>query len=198
MAQATTLKITLLGEPAVGKTSIINRFINGAFDGAYSATIGFSFLARTITVNSEPCVLNVWDTSGSERYRSVAPTYYRGSDACLLVYDLSRPATLQALAYWYEEFASFAGGGASVPVALLGNKADLPYEEATIASALALKDTHNFTDHYTASALTGDNIENPFFRLAQLCMAACGDDVSSVIVLPTPRGAAPEGKRDCC
>jgi small GTP-binding protein len=195
---ALALKIIVLGEAGVGKTSVIGRFVNGTFDDTYKATVGFAAQARDIQVGSETYRLDVWDTVGSERFRSVAPNYYRGSDGCVLVYDVTQPKTIEALGYWYDEFSSVVNTGfeAAVPVLILGNKADLPHDDSAIRAALFLKETHDFSEHCLVSALTGASIEDPFVRLAGLCAKSHSGDPSSFLMLKGPN--ANTQKRGCC
>ena len=172
LEQQTQLKITVIGEYFVGKTSVINRFVDGTFDNIYSATIGFSFLSKKIFIEEKPFLLNIWDTSGSERHRSVAPNYYRGSDGCILVYDLTNPSSLSSLEYWYQEFKNLSinsGIENIIPTILIGNKADLSYEESTLKEAENFALNHNIEKHILTSALNGLNIENAFKSLVELC-----------------------------
>lgn len=195
-----TLKITVIGEYFVGKTSIIGRFVDGTFDESYSATIGFSFLSKTVSHEGTSYVLNIWDTSGSERHRAVAPNYYHGTDGCILVYDVSNPQSLQPLSYWYEEFESLASSGRSnesIPTLLLGNKADLPHEQSTVEEAELFCQTHNISKHFVVSALDGRNVEPAFNELVSLCSKHQQLDFNSVILKASPK-AHEEQQKKCC
>ena len=189
-ADSLTLKITLIGEYFVGKTSIIGRFVDGTFDETYSATIGFSFLSKSIKFHEQTYTLNIWDTSGSERHRAVAPNYYRGTDGCILVYDVSNPKSLEPLSYWYEEFSSRVHTGLesnAVPTILLGNKGDLGYEESTVEEAKLFAESHNISDHFVVSALSGQNIEQAFERMVELCAEHQESAFQSVLLRPSQR-----------
>jgi small GTP-binding protein len=197
---ALTLKITVIGESSVGKTSIIKRFVGDTFDENYSATIGFSFLSRTITYQDRSFTLNVWDTSGQERYRSLAQTYYRGSDACILVYDVSMPKTLEPLSYWYDEFTSLVRpsvGTGDVPLLLVGNKADLKYEGATVAEARQFAIAHNIPDHLLVSAREGTNVDGAFLKLLDRCIERWNSENHMAVPLGPPKPAQ-RTSRDCC
>ncbi|GJN92497.1 hypothetical protein Rhopal_005527-T1 [Rhodotorula paludigena] len=107
------LKAILIGDASTGKTSFRQRFISGGFSPAYRATIGCDFLGRKWIAgegNDEEVNLQVWDTAGQERFRSLAPAFYRSSDACILVYSLTSPNTPDSVARsirsWFEEFAA--------------------------------------------------------------------------------------------
>jgi small GTP-binding protein len=201
MTTPPTLKITLLGEPNVGKTSIIGRFVDGVFDKTYSATIGVSFLTKTVQWNNSSYTLNIWDTSGSERHRSVAPNYYRGTDACILVYDVSNRETLEPLSYWHDEFTSLAGSGSqnvNVPIILLGNKADLGVDESLVAEAKQFADVHGVAEHFVVSALSGQNVEDAFNMLVGLCASHQKHDFQSVILKRSQGQKEFEKRGKCC
>lgn len=180
------LKITIIGEYFVGKTSIISRFVEGVFDDTYQATIGFTFLSKTVSYQGKEYTLNIWDTSGSERHRAVAPNYYRGSDGCILVYDLSNPNSLEPLNFWYEEFQNLAtkSGASAIPALLIGNKSDLPYDQATFDSAQQFAEKHDIKDHYKASALSGENVNTAFDALVRLCTEHLKQQFNSIKINP--------------
>lgn len=170
-SQTTQLKITVIGEYFVGKTSVINRFVEGTFDESYSATLGFSFLSKELTHNGNKYILNIWDTSGSERYRAVAPNYYRGSDGCVLVYDLTNPKSLESLNYWYGEFRQLSSknGVEDVPALLIGNKSDLDYSPEVVAQAQSFAEAKGIAKCLVTSAVNGSNIEETFLSMVELC-----------------------------
>mmetsp|Transcript_16938 Transcript_16938/g.24481 ORF Transcript_16938/g.24481 Transcript_16938/m.24481 type:complete len:173 (-) Transcript_16938:438-956(-) len=129
-----TLKIILLGDSGVGKTSLMNRYSTGKFTGQYKATIGADFLSKELAVTTasgeqKRCVLQIWDTAGQERFQSLGVGFYRGADACILVYDITDPQSLENLDHWRSEFLNQVGGGLSemasaFPFVVLGNKID--------------------------------------------------------------------------
>ncbi|GAA5840643.1 hypothetical protein JCM9279_007388 [Rhodotorula babjevae] len=103
------LKAVLIGNASTGKTALRNRFVAGVFSDAYRATIGCDFRQKVVHVNDgDECIVNAWDTAGQERFRSLAPAFYRASDACLLVYSLADPSSPSAVAKavktWYTDF----------------------------------------------------------------------------------------------
>ena len=138
--QKKTLKMVILGDSGVGKTSLMNRYATGKFTGQYKATIGADFLAKDNVVVSDIfgtrhlVSLQIWDTAGQERFQSLGVGFYRGADACLLVYDVTDPHSLDHLEHWRKEFLEQVGGGgiggglgdasAQFPFVVLGNKMD--------------------------------------------------------------------------
>jgi small GTP-binding protein len=136
VSQKKTLKIVLLGDSGVGKTSLMNRYSTGKFTGQYKATIGADFLAKdnviVETYTRQLVTLQIWDTAGQERFQSLGMGFYRGADACLLVYDVTDPHSLDNLDHWRKEFLEQVGSGAGslgdastqFPFVVLGNKID--------------------------------------------------------------------------
>ena len=84
-----TCKVVLLGESAVGKTSLATRFVNNQFSEFEESTIGAAFLSKALTINNKTIKFEIWDTAGQERYQSLAPMYYRGAKVGIIVFDLT-------------------------------------------------------------------------------------------------------------
>lgn len=140
-SQKKSLKMVILGDSGVGKTSLMNRYATGKFTGQYKATIGADFLAKDNVVVSDLfgtrhlVSLQIWDTAGQERFQSLGVGFYRGADACLLVYDVTDPHSLDHLEHWRKEFLEQVGGGGGgtmglgdantqFPFVVIGNKMD--------------------------------------------------------------------------
>lgn len=121
------LKIVLLGDSSVGKSSIVTRYVVGKFQRS-NATIGAAFMTKNILLNDDKHVnLELWDTAGQERYRSLAPMYYRGTDIAIIVYDVTNPDSLIHAESWIEELKSYIESERqlSLKIVLVGNKIDL-------------------------------------------------------------------------
>lgn len=112
-----SIKIVILGNSGVGKTSLMNRYHSNKFTGQYKATIGADFLSKEVTIPSpsssmpKKCTLQIWDTAGQERFQSLGTSFYRGADACLLVYDVTDIKSFEGLDRWREEFLRQVGIG---------------------------------------------------------------------------------------
>lgn len=120
-----SFKLVLLGESAVGKSSIVHRFVKNTFDDLRESTIGAAFLTQTITLPEINTTIKfeIWDTAGQERYKSLAPMYYRNANAALCVYDITSSSSFKKAQDWIKELKKQAPEG--IVVALVGNKADL-------------------------------------------------------------------------
>jgi len=106
----TVLKIVILGNSGVGKTSLINHYNSEHQTGQHKTTIGADFISKTIYVTNmatsevKACTLQIWDTAGQERFQSLGKSFYRGSDACILVYDVTNKKSFDSLEIWRNEF----------------------------------------------------------------------------------------------
>jgi len=120
-------KIIIIGAQGVGKTSLMERFVAAKFSSQYKATIGADFSTKDVTIGDELITLQIWDTAGQERYQSLGTAFYRGADACVLVYDVSEAASFQKLETWRNTFIQAADikDARDFPFVVLGNKCDL-------------------------------------------------------------------------
>jgi Ras-related protein Rab-5C len=117
-------KVVLLGDSAVGKSSLVSRFVRDEFTDAPQPTIGAAFLTKTIRSGEFSVKFEIWDTAGQERYRSLAPMYYRGAAAAIIVFDLTDAKSFDGAKSWAEELKK--QGNQDIVLALVGNKKDLP------------------------------------------------------------------------
>ncbi|THX66688.1 putative rab GTPase Vps21/Ypt51 [Aureobasidium pullulans] len=124
---SSSVKLVLLGEAAVGKSSLVLRFVNNDFQPNKEPTIGAAFLTKKITLPARTIKFEIWDTAGQERFASLAPMYYRNAQAALVVYDLTKPSSLVKARHWVAELQRQASPG--IVIALVGNKFDLCGEE---------------------------------------------------------------------
>jgi Ras-related protein Rab-7A len=120
-------KIVILGAQGVGKTSLMERFVAAKFNAQYKATIGADFSTKDVSIGSEVVTLQIWDTAGQERYQSLGTAFYRGADACVLVYDVSEAASFAKLETWRNTFIQSADikDAKDFPFVVLGNKSDM-------------------------------------------------------------------------
>jgi len=132
MAEATapkpssSVKLVLLGEAAVGKSSLVLRFVNNDFQENKEPTIGAAFLTQKCNLPTRTIKFEIWDTAGQERFASLAPMYYRNAQSALVVYDLTKPTSLIKAKHWVAELQRQASPG--IVIALVGNKLDLTNE----------------------------------------------------------------------
>ncbi len=163
------IKIVLLGDPAVGKSSIVQRFCSDKFEDKYKTTIGGAYLQKEVKLkNGDTLKLHIWDTGGQEKFRSLAGLYYKDAVAAILVYDLTNPETLDSLDYWVNELNQNVDNN-NFMISVAGNKSDLPNEDKKITynqgkNFCKEKDISIF---YETSAKTGVGVKELFTSLAQ-------------------------------
>lgn len=163
------IKIVLLGDPAVGKSSIVQRFCSDKFEDKYKTTIGGAYLQKEVKLkNGDTLKLHIWDTGGQEKFRSLAGLYYKDAVAAILVYDLTNPETLDSLDYWVNELNQNVDNN-NFMISVAGNKNDLPNEDKKITynqgkNFCKEKDISIF---YETSAKTGVGVKELFTSLAQ-------------------------------
>jgi len=120
----TTLKLLIIGESGVGKSSLLLRFTDDAFDHEQAATIGVDFKVKTIHINGDKVKLAIWDTAGQERFRTLTPSYYRGGQGAILVYDVTSRESFQKVDNWLNELETYSTNHDLIKM-LVGNKCDM-------------------------------------------------------------------------
>ncbi|OBA25200.1 hypothetical protein HANVADRAFT_11436, partial [Hanseniaspora valbyensis NRRL Y-1626] len=126
------LKIIILGDSGVGKTSLIQRYVNKKYTQQYKATIGADFSTKEVELEDinggkATAALQIWDTAGQERFQSLGVAFYRGADCCVLVYDVTNEKSFARLKTWRDDFLlnSNVSNPESFPFVILGNKMDV-------------------------------------------------------------------------
>lgn len=127
-APATAVKLVLLGEAAVGKSSLVLRFVSNDFQENKEPTIGAAFLTQKCTIGERTIKYEIWDTAGQERFASLAPMYYRNAQAAIVVYDITKPASFIKARHWVKELHEQANR--DITIALVGNKLDLVEDDS--------------------------------------------------------------------
>lgn len=158
-------KCVLVGDTGTGKSSLLQNFINpGQFNPAHDVTIGVDFASKTLTASGSTVKLQIWDTAGQEAFRSIVRTYYRGSAACILVYDMTRRSTFAALPGWLDELRAQNEGRTQLIV--VANKADLHHRREVSAEDGALYAESIGALFVEVSAKTGTNVDTMFQTMA--------------------------------
>ena len=154
------VKFVILGDIFVGKTNIYYRFVNGEFINNYQSTILIDFLYQKIKIEDKLFSLQLWDTAGNEKYKSIAKGYYTNAACCILVYDITKEESFRSINKWANDVKLYANN--NIILFLVGNKYDLNEErkiEEDRGRELASQYNMEFLE---VSAKTGYNIDKIF------------------------------------
>ena len=160
-------KFLLLGEDNIGKSSIIERYINNSFKDSYLATIGMDIRKKRLEINNYDIDILINDTAGQERFRSITKMFYKGSDGILLGFDLTNKKTFDQLGYWINQIEANKSTDYPLSIVLFGNKYDrkevIEIKEDDIQS---MKKKYNI-EYFSTSAKDGTNVQNAFEYLVK-------------------------------
>ena len=161
------IKICLLGDVSVGKTSIASRFCKNSFNENYINTIGGAYQQQNIVLNNGAKIkLHIWDTSGQDRFRSMTNLYYRDAQVAILTYDVTNENSLDSLNYWLNELNDKVEID-NMMLCLAGNKTDVDQSEKRVPTSKgkAFAEQHNML-FYETSAKTGAGVKELFQAIA--------------------------------
>jgi small GTP-binding protein len=162
------LKVLLTGAAAVGKTSLVQRFIKNRFAANYKLTVGVDILTKDVEFKpQEVATLSIWDIGGQQRFEFIRSTFYKGAAGALLVFDLTREQTYTETRKWLTEIRQFAGD--NIPFVLIGNKLDLMEDVGVVIDRdEARKFAENEGSIYIeTSAKTGEGVDGAFTELTK-------------------------------
>lgn len=158
-------KLVLLGESAVGKSSLVLRFVKGQFHEYQESTIGAAFLTQTVCLDDATVKFEIWDTAGQERYHSLAPMYYRGAQVAIVVFDITTPETFNRAKTWVKELQRQASP--NIVIALAGNKVDLEDKRMVDEAEAKTYAEENGLLYMETSAKTAANVNELFLAIAK-------------------------------
>ncbi|MFX0116865.1 MAG: GTP-binding protein [Candidatus Hodarchaeota archaeon] len=182
------LKLVLLGDDQVGKTTLVKAFMGGEITIAYKATIGIDIGRKVIPLGGRNVVFQLWDLSGQESFKKIRRSFYSGTSGAVAVYDISRQRTYESIPDWIHELTEMAG---RVPVVLVGNKVDLreagtgviTFEDGKNLAGRVSELTLFETPFTEACAIRRENSDEPFYRLGTLIK----DNLDSSLAIQTLR-----------
>jgi small GTP-binding protein len=193
---AVVFRVVLIGDSSVGKTCLLTRFLHKDFNLNETNTIGASYETYSEVRDGFTMELQIWDTAGEEKFKSLGPIYYREASAALAVFDVSNPLSFEALSGWISNFQSVAGSEAVIVV--VGNKIDLvDAQKVTLAEAEQWCGGREYA-FVPASAKSGSGVPDVFDRLLTLLERRCGDTTSRAVQRFVAPPLEPARKQDCC
>jgi small GTP-binding protein len=162
MQYDTTCSILLLGDSCVGKTSLISRYANGIFKDEYIATVGLDFVSKQEIINDKNINVKLWDTAGQERYKALTPSYLRGADGVVLVYDVTNSETFDNLKFWIDSLKNNLGeNNTFLPIVINGNKIDIDDRDISKEDANKFAQENNYK-YFETSAKSGVGVDELF------------------------------------
>ena len=160
------VKVCLLGEAGVGKSSIAHRFVMDSFNEKQESTIGAAFMSKTVKYNSQTVKFQMWDTAGQEKYKGLAPMYYRGASAAIIVYDTTNFHTFNVVKDWVRDVRDTCDTEDFILI-IVGNKVDME-EKRNVPHETADRYCSSLGAHlFECSALSGYNVKEIFERIAE-------------------------------
>jgi small GTP-binding protein len=157
-------KIVIVGASAVGKSSLVQRLVQGTFTEEGTTTCGADFYTYSCPVENDSVRLQIWDTAGQERFRSISKSYFRNAAGAILVYDITSMSSFDELADWLNDLQNLALPNAYI--LLVGNKADLEAQREVGAHLIRDFSERHRLEPIETSALSGKGVKEAFTRLA--------------------------------
>ena len=185
MTNLPQIKVVLLGDSSVGKTCIVHRFAHDKFNKDSNSTLGAMFISKVLELPELGAAVKyqIWDTAGQEKYRSLAAMYYQDAAAAILVYDITKKESFNAITYWMSELKSKAPE--NIKIAIAANKSDMVEQEAVhLSEGKKFAEDHNAIFKMT-SAKDGTGIRDLFASIP----FALGTFNSQKPAVPTKEGA---------
>ncbi|KAF7261713.1 hypothetical protein EG68_01056 [Paragonimus skrjabini miyazakii] len=190
-------KIILIGDTGVGKSSFMHQFCDGVFYPRLRATVGVDFRTRNLRLDRTVYSIQLWDTAGQEKYRSIVRTYFRKVDGVIIMYDVTAPSTFRNVRSWMEQLSESSNGN-KVPVIIVGNKIDLrsdPGSPSYVSTEMGIKLAESYKALFIeTSVCTAMNVDEAVRQLA--CQMKLDEDIQVATVQLTEKPITPA--RTCC
>ena len=165
-------KICIFGDGGVGKTSLVNRYLNGVFQEHYKITIGADFFVKRININGSPVTLQIWDFAGEDRFKFILPSYIIGSSGCIFMFDITRYSSIKNLTDWMEVFHKGSKNyDKEIPIIMVGGKLDLNQKRSVMSEhAIKFAEKHRFSHYVECSSKTGENVNEIFESITKIML----------------------------
>ena len=197
--ESSVIRLLLLGDSAVGKSSLLLRFCEGRFENNFVITIGVDFKTKSMNLEGKQYKVQVWDTAGQERFRTITPAYYRNASGVQIIFDVTNRKSFESMSFLYMYNPLFTldveywirnldeHGAPGVFKQLIGNKCDLEHKrKVTSAEAQALADKHNMS-YIETSAKEDFGVDASFRKLGEQIARKLGSAGGSTAVSLNPK-----------
>ena len=172
MIASDSTKIILIGDSGSGKTSLIQKYVNNAFNVGFPSTIEPDLQLKKIEIDEKTITMQLWDTAGQERYKALPNNYYRNTHCCMLIFDVTSMSSYHHLHDWRDEFIGKASPRepSKFPFVLIGNKIDMDDRVVSTIVAKTWCELRNNIPYFECSAKTNLNVEKAFETVARLAL----------------------------
>ena len=188
------LKIMILGDSMVGKTSLINRYVNDKFGERYLCTIGIDFQEKIISKNGKEVKLQIWDTAGQERYKNVTKSYFQASNGFIIAYDINCKESFNQVKYWIEQIKNMSDE--KTKFILVGTKCDLDTREIEEEKGLNLAKKFGIK-FFETSAKLNINVNETFNSLVDDILLNYKETRRRSLMISSKKMKKQE-KKNCC
>ena len=190
------LKVCLIGNSGVGKTSILERAVSNLFKPETCPTVGYQNSRKEVIKDNTKYVFNIWDTAGQETFRSLVPVYFREASAILLVFDVTSKESFDDLQYWIETLIE--NDIFSNQIMLIGNKIDLQERAVELSEITKFQEDNRLFNYFECSALSGVNINEIFYALTSMPSIQRSNQYNQETVTLTPHNENNNNNKNCC
>ena len=201
-----TLKILLIGDSTVGKTTLLLQYVDGKFSDSHITTIGVEYKDKNINLDGRELTLQIWDTSGQERYQSITKNFYRNADGIIFIFDLTNKESFEHMKTWLMSSVDCNKDFKSI---LVGNKLDLKNERVVNEESIKKFLEKNEMKFFETSAKEGTNVDIILKEISQLILAGKTNEEiieefgskkrsSSVLSKDSDLEDKKETKKKCC
>ena len=174
MAADYVFKVIIVGEAGVGKSCLLRRYADQSFTDNYINTIGVDFKVRTVDIMGKIVKLNIWDSAGQERFRTIVNTYYRGAHGICVVYDITDTDSFEKVGEWLKDVSELAEPSAKKLI--IGSKLDLEGKRQVL-----LQEVQSYADNLNipfieTSSKSGHNVQQAFMQMTKMLLEDVGGD----------------------
>jgi len=177
-----TFKLIIAGDGGVGKTTLVDRYVNGTFHDNSRITLGVQFMVKRLMVDGNPIDLQIWDFGGEDRFRFILPAYCRGAHGAIFMYDVTNPTSLYHVDEWLSVLRSQGG---KFPIIMGGTKGDLANaKKVQVEEARSVANRSGILDTVEVSAKTGHQVDVLFEHICSQMMKASRPELTHTAPKP--------------